>query len=181
MLATKEKFVNFELQMFVRHQKHHNSGIVFRNQGKGTSGEHYEIQLHDVEGAHYPTGSLYHIKRSIYPKIEPEVWFPVQLDAEQLKARVAVSKDVSSRGCLLSTASTISPGSKVAVTFHVPGEASARRIEGHVVRVEKNDEDPGGMWPNRVAIAFDEPVPELEQQLIAADTMRRIQLGRGGS
>ena len=108
-----------------------------------------------------------------------EVWFPVQLDAEQLKARVAVSRDVSSRGCLLSTATAITPGSKVSVTFHVPGETLARKIDGHVVRVEKNVDDPGGLWPNRVAIEFEEPVPELEQQLIAADTMRRIQLGRG--
>jgi hypothetical protein len=108
-----------------------------------------------------------------------EVWFPVQLDAEQLKARVAVSRDVSSRGCLLSTASSIDPGSRVSVTFHVPGEAAARKIDGHVVRVEKNLDDPGGMWPVRVAIEFDRAVPELEQQLIAADTLRRIQLGRG--
>jgi hypothetical protein len=110
-----------------------------------------------------------------------EVWFPVQLDAEQLKARVAVSRDVSSRGCLLSTATTIAPGSRVSVTFHVPGEAVARKIDGHVVRVEQNVEDPGGLWPVRVAIEFDQPVPELEKQLLAADTMRRIQLARGGT
>ena len=32
--------------------------------GKGRRADrHYEIQLHDVEGAHYPTGSLYSVKR----------------------------------------------------------------------------------------------------------------------
>jgi len=67
--------------------------VIFRNQGKGTQGEHCEIQLHDVEGAHFPTGSLYHIKRSIYPKIEPEVWFPFQLVAQGRNCLVRINGD----------------------------------------------------------------------------------------
>ena len=34
-LATKEKFRDFELQLYVRHIKHHNSGILFRTSGQG--------------------------------------------------------------------------------------------------------------------------------------------------
>lgn len=78
-LATKEKFRDFELDMFVRHSYHHNSGVLFRTSGEGLKGRHYEIQLHDVEGAHYPTGSLYTFKRASYPKIEAEKWWPMQL------------------------------------------------------------------------------------------------------
>lgn len=63
----------------MRHAKHHNSGILFRTDGHGSSARHYEIQLHDVEGAHYPTGSLYTFKRSIYPRIEPEQWYLLQM------------------------------------------------------------------------------------------------------
>jgi hypothetical protein len=82
-IATREQFQDFELQMYIRHMKHHNSGVLFRTTGKGLKSErHYEIQLHDVEGAHYPTGSLYHFKRSIYPRIEPEKWFLLQLAAK---------------------------------------------------------------------------------------------------
>ncbi len=80
--ATKEKFRDFELRMYVRGMKHHNSGVLFRTDGKGSSSRHYEIQLHDVEEAHYPTGSLYHFKRAIYPKIEHESWFPLHLIAQ---------------------------------------------------------------------------------------------------
>ena len=81
-LATREKFRDFELQLYVRHSKHHNSGILFRTTGQGLrSSRHYEIQLHDVEGSHYPTGSLYHFKRAIYPRIEAEKWFLFQLVA----------------------------------------------------------------------------------------------------
>jgi hypothetical protein len=78
-IATKAKYRDFDLQLFVRHIKHHNSGILFRTDGAGLSKRHYEIQLHDVEGAHYPTGSLYYIKRAIYPRIEAEVWFPMRI------------------------------------------------------------------------------------------------------
>jgi len=66
----------------VRHPWHHNGGVLFRTNGKGLRGEHYEIQLHDVEGAHYPTGSLYHFKRAAYPRIEPEKWWFMQVLAK---------------------------------------------------------------------------------------------------
>jgi hypothetical protein len=78
-LATNEKYRDFELQTYVRHAKHHNSGILFRSDGRGSSARHYEIQLHDVEGAHYPTGSLYGFKRSSYPRIQPEQWYLLQM------------------------------------------------------------------------------------------------------
>ena len=65
--------------MYVRNSKSHNSGVLFRTSGQGLSGRHYEIQLHDVEDAHFPTGSLYYFKRSVYPRIEAEHWFPFHL------------------------------------------------------------------------------------------------------
>jgi hypothetical protein len=92
-IATKEKYRDFDLQLYVRHIKHHNSGILFRTDGAGLSKRHNEIQLHDVEGAHYPTGSLYYIKRSIYPKIEPEVWFPMRLVVKDRNVLVRINGD----------------------------------------------------------------------------------------
>jgi len=78
-IATNEMFRDFELQMYVRHAWHHNGGVMFRTEGKGSRGRHYEIQLHDGEGAHYPTGSLYSIQRGSYPRIEAEKWWPFQM------------------------------------------------------------------------------------------------------
>ncbi len=92
-IATKEKFRDFALQLFVRHVKHHNSGILIRSTGTGFGGTRYEIQLHDVEGAHYPTGSLYSIKRATYPRIEPEVWFPMQIILKDRSVIVRVNGD----------------------------------------------------------------------------------------
>ncbi len=104
-----------------------------------------------------------------------QLYFPVQLDAEQLRVRLAVSKDISSKGCLLSTQHHLMPGSRVGVTFRVPGETTDRRVEGTIVRVEPNIDDPRGLWPLRVAVEFDQEVPDLEDALVQADSMRRIQ------
>jgi hypothetical protein len=93
LLATKEKYRDFELQLYVRHAKHHNGGVIFRQSDAVGAPRRYEIQLHDVEGAHYPTGSLYGFKRSTYPKIEPETWFPVQLVVKDRNCLVRVNGD----------------------------------------------------------------------------------------
>jgi len=90
-LATKEQFRDFELHLYIRHAWHHNSGILFRTDGKGLSARHYEIQLHDVEGAHYPTGSLYSFKRAIYPRIEAGQWYLLQLVAKDANCRVRIN------------------------------------------------------------------------------------------
>ncbi len=92
-LATKGKYRDFELTMYVRGEREHNSGVLFRTEGKGLSGKNYEIQLHNVEDAHYPTGSLYHFKRGVYPRIEPEVWFPLQLIVKDAYAMVRINGD----------------------------------------------------------------------------------------
>jgi hypothetical protein len=63
----------------------------------------------------------------------------------------------------MATASTLEVGATVNITFHLPpnGEQT-RTVAGRVVRVEVNQEDPHGMWPNRIAVEFDAPDPELE-------------------
>jgi Domain of Unknown Function (DUF1080) len=82
-LATKERFRDFELELYVRGARRHNGGVLFRSAGKGLADpRHYEIQLHDVAEAHFPTGSLYHAKRSRYPPIEDERWFLFQMGAQ---------------------------------------------------------------------------------------------------
>jgi hypothetical protein len=89
--ATNEKFRDFELQMYIRHVWHHNGGIMFRTAGTGSRGRHYEIQLHDVEGAHYPTGSLYSFKRSIYPRIEAGQWWLLQMRVKDSTCMVRIN------------------------------------------------------------------------------------------
>jgi len=89
--GTQEKYRDFELQMYVRHAWHHNGGVLFRTAGTGSRGRHYEIQLHDVEGAHYPTGSLYSTKRGIYPRIEAGQWWLLQLRVKDATCLVRIN------------------------------------------------------------------------------------------
>jgi hypothetical protein len=60
---------------------------------QGRRGQSYEIQLHDVEGAHYATGSLYSFKRAVYPRIEPEQWFLLQLLVQGSRCLVRINGD----------------------------------------------------------------------------------------
>jgi hypothetical protein len=90
-LATKKQYRDFELQLYIRHARHHNGGVLFRTAGKGLADpRHYEIQLHDVEDAHFPTGSLYYHQRSVYPRIEPEKWYLMQVIAKGRECMVRV-------------------------------------------------------------------------------------------
>lgn len=90
-LMTRERFKDFALELYVRASLHSNGGILFRAEGSGGSKEHYEIQLHDVEGAVYPTGSLYGLKRAKYPHIPPESWYLFQLFVKDRHALIRVN------------------------------------------------------------------------------------------
>jgi hypothetical protein len=116
-LATKEKFRDFELRMYIRGSKDHNSGVLFRTSGQGLAGRHYEIQLHNVEESHFPTGSLYYFKRSIYPKIEPEVWFPFHLIVHDARCLVRINGETA---CEYERLDNLDEGS-IELQAHRPG------------------------------------------------------------
>lgn len=90
-LSTKEKLQDFYLEMYVRQSKFSNGGVYFRTAGDDSQGDHYEIQLHDVEGANYATGSLYGIERAKYPRIEPEQWYLFQMVAQGTHCLVRIN------------------------------------------------------------------------------------------
>lgn len=89
-----------------------------------------------------------------------QVWIPVKVDA--LREGLAITHDASSRGVLMLTASTLNEGAAVEIALKFPNEPVPRRVTGRVVRVEANEADPHGLWPHRMAVEFDEPVPDLE-------------------
>ena len=60
------------------------------------------------------------------------------------------------------TASTLTEGSPVEIALKFPNDPVPWRVTGRVVRVEENAADPHGLWPHRMAVEFDEPVPDLE-------------------
>jgi hypothetical protein len=91
--ATRETYRDFVLHLYIRGVQHHNGGVMFRSipAAQGGRGRNYEIQLHDVEGAHYATGSLYSFKRAIYPRIQPERWFLLQLVVQGQQCLVRIN------------------------------------------------------------------------------------------
>lgn len=90
-----------------------------------------------------------------------KTWFPVRM-RNSGRRNTAVAKDVSDRGILLAARKRLEPGTEVHVSLHVdPESGSPRLVHGRVVRQEANANDPGGLWPYKVAIEFDKADPEL--------------------
>jgi len=96
-------------------------------------------------------------------------WFLMRLKGEEEGEWLAMSRNVSTTGILAATAKKLAIGQPVSVTFELSNEDEPRTLHGTIVRVQLNAEDPSGAWPHRVAIEFDEEVPELEP-LVEADS-----------
>jgi hypothetical protein len=95
-LATRERFRDFALELYIRSAVHANGGILFRAEGSGAK-PHYEIQIHDVEGAVYPTGSLYGLQRARYRRVAPEQWFLFQLFVKDKTCLVRIDGELVTR------------------------------------------------------------------------------------
>jgi hypothetical protein len=88
------------------------------------------------------------------------LWLPVKVDA--LQEGMAVTHDASSHGVLMVAASTVEVGAKIKITLTPPGEAETHCVEGRVVRVDRNEKDPNGIWPYQIAVEFEAPTPGFE-------------------
>ena len=87
------------------------------------------------------------------------IWLPLELIDEESRT-LAVSRNLSESGALLLVSGEFEPGHTV--TLEISQAGTPRKVSGKVVRVGRNQQDPDGLWPLEVGIAFDEPVPELE-------------------
>lgn len=102
-----------------------------------------------------------------------QVWFPVQLESgKHAHAIQIVMAHNSSVGGMLVAVNhnAIDVGEAVVLSFQLPTSPVEHRLHGHVLRIEPNDCDPEGPWPQRIAIAFDQPYPQLAPYLQAAAT-----------
>jgi hypothetical protein len=89
-----------------------------------------------------------------------QVWIPVKVDA--LREGLAITRDASTRGVLMLTASKLEPGTSIELSLKLPDDPVPKRVAGKVVRVEENAADPHGLWPHRMAVEFDEEIADLE-------------------
>lgn len=95
-----------------------------------------------------------------------DVWFPLEIESETTTRQVAVSKDVSQKGILVAMPTKVEVGADVKVTFKLPGLVPIEHeLEGVIVRVDRNMDDPRAIWRYQVAIQFDDEMPGLETAL----------------
>lgn len=89
-------------------------------------------------------------------------WFPARIERSHAVTRLGITHNISQGGALIVCNSTWSEGDVVTMTLRVPGSFEEKTVAGRVVRVELNTEDPDGAFPHKIAIQFDETMPELE-------------------
>jgi hypothetical protein len=102
-----------------------------------------------------------------------QIWFPVHLAGSAVDG-IAVTRNISASGMLIGLSTRLEVGAVVELRFAVPGTSDPERVlHGKVVRIERNSDDPDGMFPYRMAVAFDDPdpalVPALEQAVRALE------------
>ena len=88
-----------------------------------------------------------------------------EIETEAGRVRSAITRDASATGLLLLTRSTLSPGAAVRVRIFLPGNDPPHLATGRVVRSEPLSAEERGLWSQKVAIAFDQPVLEVDQAL----------------
>jgi hypothetical protein len=99
------------------------------------------------------------------------IWFPVQIDSGDLSGAMAVNHNIGAGGMLIALSAELAVGQDATVTFRLPPDGKQeQRMRGTILRLEKNPEDPDGVWPYRIAIAFDDIceslVPLLEKAVL---------------
>ena len=81
---------------------------------------------------------------------------------------MAMNHNIGAGGMMMVLGADLSVGQSVRVTFRIPPGDVERQLQGTVLRIEPNEEDPEGSWPMRVAVAFDDIEPELAALLADA-------------
>jgi hypothetical protein len=95
------------------------------------------------------------------------LWFPVQVAAGD-PPKLAMNHNIGAGGMLMALSAELTVGEPVKVTFRLPSGDAEHSLQGRILRIEPNSEDPEGGWPHRVAVVFDEVAPELVPYLIDA-------------
>lgn len=79
---------------------------------------------------------------------------------------MAVGHDMGRRGALLVTEAPLAVGAMVRIQIRIPPEEGTEsNLEAQVLRCQPNPEDPSGLWPHEIAVAFTRDAPEIEASL----------------
>jgi hypothetical protein len=86
------------------------------------------------------------------------LWFPVQIDGDELGVAVGVATDVSVKGLSIDAQAGFVIGAPVRLTFRVGGDLPLLELDATIVRCTRTR----GVWPYRLAVELDDPMPQLE-------------------
>lgn len=67
-----------------------------------------------------------------------------------------MNHNIGAGGMLMVLGTELTVGEPVRITFRLPPGDVERHLQGTVLRIEPNLEDPEGSWPMRVAVQFEE-------------------------
>lgn len=97
------------------------------------------------------------------------LWLPVEIP--ELTEGVAVTHDANEKGLLIVSRSVLPVGSRTTVTLRIPPDSTQiYRVAARIVRVARNHDDGGGLWPYKLALVFESPIPELERLFATTDS-----------
>jgi len=75
--------------------------------------------------------------------------------------QLAVSRNVSETGLLIATGTRLEVGAPIKITYREEREDKEEHsVEGRIVRFDRNEDDPVGLWPYMVAVEFSKPPSE---------------------
>lgn len=94
--------------------------------------------------------------------------FPVHIDDGVNRKRTAVIRDLSVTGTLLLTRAVMNVGDTVSLSLYLtPDTERPVLATGRVVRFENRGRDYTSIWPNSLAVQFDEPLAQHEEAIKA--------------
>jgi hypothetical protein len=82
------------------------------------------------------------------------IWFPVQIASGPVDG-MAFNQNISAGGMLVAVSARLEVDADVVVRFQVPPDQHEHVVQGRILRIERNADDPEGIWPYRVAVAFE--------------------------
>jgi hypothetical protein len=124
--------------------------------------------MHELRSMRHPPGVLAQVSRSNATAAERRgyprhaVWFPVQVDGEDLGIAVGATKDASATGLALEANGGFTIGAPVRLTFRVSTHEPLRHVDATIVRCHR---EPMAEWPWRLAVEFEDPLPHIEPDL----------------
>ncbi|MGH7293807.1 MAG: PilZ domain-containing protein [Polyangiaceae bacterium] len=105
--------------------------------------------------------------------------FPAHLERDGGAKRSAMIHDLSASGAMLVVRAVLEVDDRISLTLYVTGDpdSPSRATPARVVRVEPLDAAARGLWTHRIAVHFDEPLTDFQDEIKAlAERQRKLGL-----